>query len=615
MFRSLSKTAVPISDDLSKIILAVHGIGDQFRYATIQLIAARFGIYSGVPARVPLGGFHPQAQGAIEAFYFEPPPKPPYLAGIGFAEVYWADIPRGPQKEGYIIEEAKSWGRAVVERIRTRYSEVALDLKPKDYELTAEVVSEMIETISILGNLLFLAEKAGVVKFDLDNLLVTYLGDVQIVAEFRGYRAQIIDQFAQVMAKLHERHPKAELYVIAHSEGTVVSFIGLLTAISSASPPAWLNQVRGFMTIGSPIDKHLVLWPKLFDGIDKQVWTGEKIKWRNYYDYGDPVGFELETTRQWLTDHGITAFDFNDNDEQKRDFGFSRYPLPGKAHNDYWDDADVFGHFIQTVVEPLTPHQTAVKPPMPGTPRRDFSKPPQSKVSSWLISWVVPYVIALAILSVGVFLLHKGVDEFRDGKTSLKDLAANSAGTVALLAATTVLARIPRLTAQILWRVIAVIVFLVGASISCLLLNQMDWVSTLDAKLLPIEWVKALTLKYRALPIVCTAFLVAIMAWWIGRSKPAWGMAPLLIPGVLVVAGIVALIILEDLKESKIIEQPLWPLLLAGGAFFYLWWLAALLFDLVFTWHRYIRYSVAPKYVSDLRKKLKTKRAKENAEA
>jgi hypothetical protein len=597
-----SMTAAPKRDELSKIILAVHGIGDQFRYATIQSIAARFGIYSGTPARAPLGGFHPQAQGAIEAFYFEPPPKPPYLAGIGFAEVYWADIPRGPQKEGFIIEEAKSWGRTVVERVRARYSEVALNLKPKDYELAAEVVSEMIETISVLGNLLFLAEKAGVLKFDLDNLLVTYLGDVQIVTEFRGYRAQIINQFAQVMAKLHERHSKAELYVIAHSEGTVVSFIGLLTAISSASPPAWLNQVRGFMTIGSPIDKHLVVWPKLFDGIDKQgqVWTGEKIKWRNYYDYGDPVGFELETTRQWLTDHGITAFDFNDNDGQKRDFGFSRYPLPGKAHNDYWDDADVFGHFIQTVIEPLKPlipDQTVVEPSMPGTPRRDFSKPPPSKVSSRLVSWVVPYVIALAILSVGVFLLHKGVDEFRDGKTALADLAANSAGTVALLAATTVLARIPRLTAHILWRVIAVIVFLIGAGISYSLLPYMAWVGNLNQ-------------RYEvniALYIVCTAFLVAIMAWWIGRSKPAWGMAPLLIPGVLVIAGIVALIISQDPNTSK----PLWPLLLAGGAFFYLWWLAALLFDLVFTWHRYIRYSVALKYMSDLRTKLKTKRTGE----
>ena len=34
-------------------------------------------------------------------------------------------------------------------------------------------------------------------------------------------------------------------------------------------------------------------------------------------------------------------------------------------------------------------------------------------------------------------------------------------------------------------------------------------------------------------------------------------------------------------------------MVLALAAFLYLWWLAALIFDLVFTWRRYIRYSRA----------------------
>jgi hypothetical protein len=36
-------------------------------------------------------------------------------------------------------------------------------------------------------------------------------------------------------------------------------------------------------------------------------------------------------------------------------------------------------------------------------------------------------------------------------------------------------------------------------------------------------------------------------------------------------------------------KPPLWPVLLAGAAFLYLWWLAALIFDLAFVWQRYIR--------------------------
>ena len=37
----------------------------------------------------------------------------------------------------------------------------------------------------------------------------------------------------------------------------------------------------------------------------------------------------------------------------------------------------------------------------------------------------------------------------------------------------------------------------------------------------------------------------------------------------------------------------MWPVLLAAAGFLYLWWLAALIFDLAFVWHRYVRRCVA----------------------
>ncbi len=40
-------------------------------------------------------------------------------------------------------------------------------------------------------------------------------------------------------------------------------------------------------------------------------------------------------------------------------------------------------------------------------------------------------------------------------------------------------------------------------------------------------------------------------------------------------------------------RAPVWPVLLSGAAFLYLWWLAALIFDLGFVWQRYIRNSLA----------------------
>lgn len=56
--------------------------------------------------------------------------------------------------------------------------------------------------------------------------------------------------------------------------------------------------------------------------------------------------------------------------------------------------------------------------------------------------------------------------------------------------------------------------------------------------------------------------------------------------GGLAIAGLVAFVVIENL------QGPLWPVFLAGAAFLYLWWLAALLFDLVVVWHLYIRSSL-----------------------
>ena len=54
---------------------------------------------------------------------------------------------------------------------------------------------------------------------------------------------------------------------------------------------------------------------------------------------------------------------------------------------------------------------------------------------------------------------------------------------------------------------------------------------------------------------------------------------------------VVAIIVAQRLHGDS--RVPAWPVVLAGLAFLYLWWLGILLFDLTFVWHRYIRCSVA----------------------
>jgi hypothetical protein len=49
----------------------------------------------------------------------------------------------------------------------------------------------------------------------------------------------------------------------------------------------------------------------------------------------------------------------------------------------------------------------------------------------------------------------------------------------------------------------------------------------------------------------------------------------------------------KDVTDLLRVHPPFWPVLLGGAAFLYLWWLAALIFDLAFIWQRYVRNSVA----------------------
>ena len=70
-----------------------------------------------------------------------------------------------------------------------------------DYQLAGSVIAEMIDGIRMLQHLLVVAEKANVLKFDLDDLLVNYLGDVQLVADFDNYRNRMLDVFQAVMRR------------------------------------------------------------------------------------------------------------------------------------------------------------------------------------------------------------------------------------------------------------------------------------------------------------------------------------------------------------------------------------------------------------------------------
>jgi hypothetical protein len=592
----------PKGPKLKKVVVAVHGIGKQFRYATVQSVVGRFSTYGKCRAAVPLGNFHSECKDGVAALRVpDSPPKdyPPGLLDTGFAEIFWADIPEEAVNSRNTLEETKAWAKTVIERVRAMDQQTH-NRESVNYEKAAIVIDEMVDTIGVLENLLVLAKKAGLGTFDLRKLLTDYIGDIQIVTEFANYRTRILDHFHKVLRELNRRHEPEEIHIIAHSEGTVVAFLGLLQAMSrnGSEEFAWVDKVVGFMTIGSPIDKHLVLWPRLWDDLRpvKSAKRKRPIDWRNYFDNGDPVGFELDTARQWLIDgkwmSSPPAPDdlFHFPDDEEHDCGFTHYLFPGKAHNDYWKDKEVFEHFISNVVE---------------RKEKDAHPAPSTSHLACLFSWAVPYVLCYAILVVGTYILYKPVGHLVNPDQGFSVMLRNVFAIASLLAGMTVMARVPRMT-KCLWKYgLSVVVFGLGAVMYKWLIDppanemmglffaqHLDW---------PAE---------RAILWVLSG--VAVAGGLISYAWPRSGLK-----GIVVLVGLVAFAVVWGILAGpgQLSKDPqksvFWPVALSGALFLYLWWLSALLFDLVFVWHRYIRSNRAVEFLRTCDTRCKKEQEKE----
>lgn len=685
-------------DRFDDILVTIHGIGAQSRNSTVRYVATRLAHSSislgqpGVPPPVspqPLGWFYSDVRDAVKVAPLDSFASPSHpLARIGFTEVFWADIPQEVVKEGRTIEETKAWARTVVGRARAICKNKLLEQKnlpaterlriiEPDFSLAAEVLEEIIDTVYVLQNLTFLAEKAGLMKFNLKQVLDEYLGDVQIVTEFGQFRTDIVGRFHSAMEQIRKENPGARLHIVAHSEGTVVSFLGLLHALSgeqvipasttgagpklskSEVPLQWLENVHGYMTIGSPIDKHILLWPKLFDGFNFTparglFGNGKCIKWRNYYDYGDPVGFKLETARAWLdelaTRDQCRPFEF---EEKTHDLGFARYAMPGKAHNDYWEDPMVFGHFIDDVIR--------------GDSKN--ARKPRSRPMVYVLSPLIPYAISFALLVIGTFVLYRSVNRYihpnldelqryirfmvlglseEAGITGPK-IFVYSCAIAGLLAGVTLLARIPRLAVGWFWKAVALAAFALGC-ISYLAIDPKTRIE-IGIGFARIGWDPTVgVLLLGALVALVSLLFVQKPSHEFGRPgatprKQRWifkGMRPLILAGALAVgflvysesqpysplmAGEIAQLSpkqVKQIEEARLSRLDLdvlfwpegtfknpgekatltitrvltahpsvWPVVLSAAAFLYLWWLAALIFDLGFVWQRYIRNAMS----------------------
>jgi hypothetical protein len=560
-------------------------------------------------------------------------------------------VPRELVEKKYVLEESKKWAKTIAARVGVRAAPVATAAgvgaapdSAANFVLIQTVLNEIIDTVYVLEFLTGFAKRMGLFDFDLRSLLVNFLGDVQVVAEFGRHRQTILEKFNDIMDKVGTETD--EIYIVAHSEGTVVAVLGLLQALAEPFPPEWTTRVRGLMTIGSPVEVHLLLWPELWNGIPDQVRSpGPPIVWRNYLDSGDPIAYSLKKTEDWLarfeTDDNPpkAKFDFNEHE-------FCRYPFPGKAHIDYWADDKVFGHFIQTVMKEQ-PRQAAGQPRtllsrvyswLRSRADRDYSQPPTSKFGAQLLSYTLPYTLLLAVLLAAVYVVYRPVlnamtepsQAAAGGPTEMattersalvRTLASTDAhaavapetqrppekyrwdwdnrssqrifldvlGFALLIGGLTVMVRLPRLAPSAFWRLVAFFAFVVGSVAYWLIATDV----TREAVGRPLEFASLVSLldsmlRAATAGVIGVAAVVAITCAFLGVVFPHWGVRTLPILG-----GIASVWLIGSLIAGNVTEMNLWPLVLGVVLFLYLWWLFALLVDLVFVWHRYVRHGAA----------------------
>lgn len=608
------------TEGVTKIVVAVHGIGKQLRSSTIRSVARRFGDRCHPPLPVfPLGHFSFVKGNKVRWTVLQTGPDP--ATKIGFAEVYWADIPSALVKMNDTLEETKAWARTIVSRAESLYRKNVTsnpELKSDDFKQGMTAIDTIIEGIAVIEKLSTLASRVGLFKFEVGTLLHDYVDDVQTVTEFPQYRTKAIYQFYtvlnEIVASYQQEHAGAapEIYLVAHSEGTVISLLALLHALASRPlrnpdlDPAggknedagqqegsWVRCVKGFMTIGSPLDKHIVLWPALWedfrfactrakdgsmeirsvakgDDPDKPVTLSQPIKWRNYFDFGDPIGFRLDQTMSQLRTMQCEAFEF---ETKKHDFGFSRSWMPGKAHIDYWDDAAVFNHFIDDVVQPQAGINAA---------------PPANKAANSKVAIAIPYLIALALHVAAILALYQGLAPRSSASTALWQVPLSILLLGLLLYSVTVAARLPTLVKpEPRWGVLSILTLLLGMGCGAALYWLPEGMTGgLDTSRFVDASASSLTEDGARIAVLLGgALLMVAPNWWFLPRDASWGRRLLLISGALCC-------LLIGLDQYLSFKELTWKTVGACLAFVYLWWLGMILFDLAFVWHRYIRNAV-----------------------
>ena len=322
---------------------------------------------------------------------------------IAFSEVYWQ-----PVTSAYLAEHRQppipifSWARSIALR---------LVKERRKHRVAREIIANLETMLSLLRRLAFLYKKTALFADILDR----FLGDVQMYVEDETLRARINNVFLDVMENdaaiaaealvqlnAHTAPPCAAwddhaIYVVAHSEGTVVSYNSIVQAAkdreSAPGRRAWLPLVRGFVTLGSPLNTHYTIWKNRFRTHELSgPAPAQKIRWFNYWDRSDPVAFSVRAGLHCDDPASDAAKLFT----LEYDAGFARYPLPGLAHVGYWTDTAIHRDILQKLMG-IGPPRTRV------TGSRWWGREWLMSTLDWL-SYLLGRAVNFALMAF--FLMH-----------------------------------------------------------------------------------------------------------------------------------------------------------------------------------------------------------------
>lgn len=337
---------------------------------------------------------------------------------IRFADLWWGDITSDKFRQAG--EPVNRWTRALVNRVDMRMKRSQARQKSASEVWSFGIEAQLQALLENLRKTLIPIQTALSFRFKgfSDLIFNRFLGDVQLYGEFAQCRLDASVRFHDRMQALHESHWKAEktrfpnpeeqrapvYHILAHSLGTIMSLDALVAAKRNRRD--WVSYVESYVTLGSPIDKFIMLWPENYTHLDDPkhpYWadfdwsdpdaTGRKIRHFNFCDEQDPVGHNLD-----LLHHNTVVKTFFDLIEDKV---YVRYPVVGKAHVDYWKDSDLFRHILNVTVDGKMPQQTAsgkkslrqnVTGMVERLMRKNTTAKTQNANEAWPVRWYSPEV-------------------------------------------------------------------------------------------------------------------------------------------------------------------------------------------------------------------------------